>query len=59
MKMSFYDLNQTPTDEELDTLNLDNKEDDDEFVNSHVYASDLLTKTDQGNIFLYFYVDLF
>ena len=41
MKMSFFFyLNQTPTDEEVDTL--DNEEVDDALVNSHVYASEMI-----------------
>ncbi|WZZ23643.1 hypothetical protein YC2023_007044 [Brassica napus] len=46
-----FDLNQTPTDEEVDTLDNEEEEedddDDDALVNSHVYASDLFTETDQ------------
>ncbi|KAJ0265244.1 hypothetical protein HA466_0015680 [Hirschfeldia incana] len=42
-----FDLNQTPTDEEVETLDLHNEEEDDGLVNSHVYASDLFTETDQ------------
>ena len=36
----FFYLNQTPTDEEVDTL--DNEEVDDALVNSHVYASEMM-----------------
>ena len=48
-----FDLNQTPTNEEVDALNNeddddDDDDDDDALVNSHVYASDLLTEIDQG-----------
>ena len=46
-----FDLNQTPTNEEVDALNNDDDDDDDDddaLVNSHVYASDLLTEIDQG-----------
>ena len=49
-----FDLNQTPTDEEVDTLDNEEEEeeddddDDDALVNSHVYASELFTETDQG-----------
>ncbi|XP_013658179.1 uncharacterized protein LOC106362896 [Brassica napus] len=50
-----FDLNQTPTVEEIDTLDNEEEEEEDDdddndaLVNSHVYASDLFTETDQGN----------
>ena len=46
-----FDLNQTPTDEEVDLDNEKEEEDDDDDDDdddSHVYASDLFTETDQG-----------